>query len=397
MFFDLLAPLPADSILGLMTAFQKDPSPDKVDLSVGIYRTASGATPVMAAVRKAESEILGEQTTKAYLPPIGVDGFRSSMVDLVFGSAADKLRPRLACLQSTGGCAALRVAGSIYRRAVPDGAAYVSAPTWSNHFGLLGGAGLDVHAYPYYDPACHALTIEDMLDHLDEVPPRSLIVLQVDCHNPSGADPSAAEWEAIFDRIEARSLLPLFDLAYQGMGTSLDADAAPLRRAANRLPEMMVAVSASKNFGLYRERTGALLVLTEDPSEVDVIESQMKDITRGMYSMAPSHGPLIVERILQSAALCAEWRSELEAMRLRIKQYRQHLAHALQDKRPDLEFDWLSGQRGMFSLLGISRSDVQRLRHEHHIYVVGDSRINIAGLNDNNLETVAAAIAPLMK
>ena len=396
MFFDSLERLPADSILGLMTAFREDPSPEKVDLSVGVYREASGETPVMRAVKRAEAELIAEQTSKAYVAPIGVAGFRSGMIDLVFGAGGERLRSRIACLQTPGGCGALRVAAGIYKRAVPDGEAYVSEPTWSNHYGLLGGGRVHINQYPYYQPETHLICIDQMLACLQEVPSRSLIVLQVGCHNPTGADPEPSDWEAILNVIEERSLLPLFDLAYQGMGTSLEADAEPLRAAAARLPELMVAVSASKNFGLYRERTGALLVLTRNPTEVEVIESQMKDITRGMYSMAPSHGPMIVERILGNTELYAEWREELEAMRLRIVHFRQRLKDSLQAFRPELDLEWLVKQRGMFSLLGISRADVEQLRHERHIYMVGDSRINIAGLNDQNLEVVAAAIAPLL-
>ncbi len=397
MFFSPLQSIPPDAILGLMTAYQADPSPRKVDLSVGIYREESGETPVMQAVREAEIHIINEQATKAYISPIGIEGFRASVADLVFGDEARALRPRTACLQTVGGCGALRVASSIYRRAVNNGAAYVSAPTWGNHFGLLGGAGLHVNEYPYYDLKRHLLHIDQMLDCLRHAPARSLVVLQVGCHNPTGADPNSTEWDAILDVIEERSLLPLFDLAYQGMGTSLDADAMPVRKAAKRFSELMVAVSTSKNFGLYRERAGALVALAEIPSQVETLESQMKDITRGMYSMAPAHGALIVERILGDAHLRAEWCKELEAMRLRIDRYRQRLKAALQARRPDLDLDWLTRQRGMFSLLGIGRDDVETLRRERHIYMVGDSRINIAGLNDENLEVVASSVAALLK
>ncbi len=397
MFFSSLESLPPDSILGLMTAYRADPSPCKVDLSVGIYREESGETPIMRAVRQAEEQIINEQGTKAYISPIGIEGFRSGVADLVFGDDARALRPRTACLQTVGGCGALHVAGSIYARSVKNGVAYVSTPTWSNHFGLLDGARLGVNEYPYYDPQRHLLHIDQMLDCLRRARARSLVVLQVGCHNPTGADPNAAEWDAILDVIEERSLLPLFDLAYQGMGTSLDADALPARKAAKRLPELMVAVSTSKNFGLYRERTGALIALAETPSQIEVLESQMKDITRGMYSMPPAHGALIVERILGDAHLRAEWCQELEAMRLRIDQYRQRLKTALQARRPDLDLEWLTDQRGMFSLLGIDRGDVETLRRERHIYMIEDSRINIAGLNDDNLEVVASSVAPLLK
>ena len=394
MIFDSLERLQADSILGLMTAFREDPSADKVDLSVGIYRAASGKTPVLQAVKRAEEQLIAEQTTKAYVAPIGVEGFLFGMKDLVFGESDPSLNSRIGCLQTPGGCGALRVATELYRRARPDGCAFVSTPTWSNHFGLLGGAGIEIRTYPYYDPESHVLNIDRMLESLREAPLGSLVVLQVSCHNPTGADPDTSDWDAILDVIEQRDHLPLFDLAYQGMGTGLDADVAPIRRAVARLPEVLAAVSTSKNFGLYRERTGALLMLAENASQVEILESQVKDITRGIYSMSPSHGALIVERILRDAELRAEWLAELDEMRLRIQHFRFALKEALASLRPDLTLDWLVQQRGMFSMLGISTAVVDSLRQERHIYMVRDSRINIAGLNDQNLALVAEAIAP---
>ncbi len=397
MIFDSLELLPADSILGLMTAFRDDPSPNKVDLSVGIYREASGQTPVPRAVLRAEQLVIAEQTTKAYVAPIGVAGFRSGMRNLVFGDVDNSLASRIGCLQTPGGCGALRVAAELYLRARPDGRALVSTPSWSNHFGLLGGAGIEISTYPYYDPESHVLNVDGMLKSLRAAPPRSLIVLQVSCHNPTGADPTASDWGTILDVVAEQSHLPLFDLAYQGMGEGLDADAAPIRLAAARLPEFLLAVSASKNFGLYRERAGALLMLAEKASQVEVLESQVKDITRGIYSMSASHGALIVERILTDAELRAEWLAELDEMRSRILRFRSALKQALASLRPDLDLDWLVRQRGMFSMLGIPAADVESLRRERHIYMVGDSRINIAGLNHQNLAIVAEAVAPYMK
>ena len=397
MIFDSLNALQADSILGLMTAFREDPSSEKVDLSVGIYREASGQTPVLRAVKRAEELVIAEQTTKAYVAPIGVEGFRSGIKDLVLGVSDNSLGSRVGCLQTPGGCGALRVATELYLRARPDGCAFVSTPTWSNHFGLLGGAGIEIRTYPYYDPESHLLDLGGMLECLSEAPPRSLVVLQVSCHNPTGADPDASDWDAILDIVEQRSHLALFDLAYQGMGVGLDADAAPIHRAAARLPEMLVAVSASKNFGLYRERTGALLMLAENASQVETLESQVKDITRGIYSMSPSHGAFIVERILKDPQLRAQWLAELGEMRSRIQRFRFALKEALAILRPELSLDWLVRQRGMFSMLGISAALVDSLRQERHIYMVRDSRVNIAGLNDQNLAVVAEAIAPHMK
>ena len=397
MTFDSLNLLQADSILGLMTAFREDPSPDKVDLSVGIYREASGETPVMRAVAKAERAVISDQTTKAYVAPIGIAGFNSSMYELVFGPLADELRARVACIQTPGGCGALRVAGEVFRRASPQAKAYVSDPTWNNHFGLLRGAGLKVEAYPYYDVGAHRLRLDAMLEALSAATPGSLVLLQVSCHNPTGADPDLEAWRAILDLVEERSLLPLFDLAYQGMGVGLDEDVAALRMAAGRLPELMLSVSASKNFGLYRERTGALMILGGSPKSAEVLETQVKDIARGMYSMSASHGALIVERILSEPELRREWLTELDHMRTRIAGLRRDFAKTLAHLRPDLDLDWIASQQGMFSMLGIGSAKVDALREKKHLYMVRDSRINLAGLNEVNLKGAAGAIAPLMR
>lgn len=397
MIFDSLDLLESDSILGLMVAFAEDPSPDKVDLSVGIYRDASGNTPVMRAVASAEAELIKTQTTKAYIAPAGVEAYCSGIHNLVFGALADGLRERIAWLQTLGGCGAVRVAGEVYARAFPDGAAYISDPGWPNHRGLLQGAGLRIETYPYYSTATHNLQIDAMLEVLRRVPAGSLIVLQASCHNPTGADPDAEQWEAILDAVEERSLLPLFDLAYQGMGQGLDEDVLPVRRAAERLGELMIAVSQSKNFGLYRERTGALLVLGHSPRTSEVLSSQMKSITRGIYSMPAAHGGLIAGHILSNPELHREWLLELNHMRLRISRLRSKFKDALARLRPDLNLDWLAREQGMFSMLGMAPGEVDALREHAHVYMVRDSRINIAGLTDENLGKVAEVVAPLMK
>lgn len=397
MIFDSLDLLASDSILGLMVAFREDPAPDKVDLSVGIYREASGATPVMRAVARAEAELIREQTTKAYISPLGVEAYCSGVHELVFGPLANGLRARVACLQTLGGCGALRVAGEVYARARASGTAYISTPGWPNHQGLLHGAGLHLETYPYYNSDTHSLRIDAMLEALHQAPSGSLIVLQASCHNPTGADPDAGQWEAILDVIEERSLLPLFDLAYQGMGRGLDEDALPVRRAAERLGELMLAVSQSKNFGLYRERTGALLILGDSARTAEILTSQMKSITRGIYSMSAAHGGLIAGRIFADPELRREWREELHHMRLRISGLRQGLKDALAELRPELDFNWLTREQGMFSMLGMAPAEVDALRDGEHIYMVRDSRINIAGLTDDNLGKVAQVVAPRMK
>ncbi len=396
MTLDSLTLLPPDSILGLMTAYNQDASPDKLDLTVGIYRDADGETPVFRAVKQAEAQVIAEQTTKAYVPPAGVAGFRSRIAELILGDIAESASSRIACIQTTGGCGALRIAADLYRRARPDGCVMVSAPTWGNHHRLLGAAGLGINAYAYYDCERHAYAASAMLDELARVPTHSLVVLQAACHNPTGADPDASDWNAILDIVQERSLLPLFDVAYQGMGVGVNEDVAPIRRALERLPALLVAVSASKNFGLYRERTGALLMVAESASRARVLESQVLDIARGIYSMPPAHGALILERLLGDPQLCTDWLVELDAVRRRIEHSRRGLKEALSGLRPDIDFEWLMRQRGLFSLLGIPTEAVEELREVRHIYMLGDSRINLAGLNEATIPVFAEAISPYM-
>lgn len=396
MTLDRLKEIPADAILGLMTAYHADPSPDKIDLTVGVYRDDSGKTPVVRAVHAAEKALSEIETSKAYLPPLGVQGFREGIRDLVLGTAGGGLADRAAVIQTPGGCGALRVGAEIYKRSGAGETVYLSQPTWGNHHGLLGAAGLHIQPYPYYDAKAHQLLTHEMLDALDAVPPRSLIVLQASLHNPTGQDPDDETWDRVLAIVEERDLLPFFDLAYQGLGEGLDEDVAVIRRAAEKLPELMVAVSCSKNFGLYRERTGALIAMAREPSHKAVMESQAANVARGIYSMAPAHGPLIVDLIFSDQALMADWERELGEMRERIKRLREEFAGALAERRPDLDFSWITGQKGMFSLLGLSQEQVDRLREEQHLYMVRDSRVNIAGMDDTNVARIAETLAPLM-
>ncbi len=397
MTLDKLKEIPADAILGLMTAFRADPSSQKIDLTVGVYRDENGNTPVMRAVAAAEERLRQTETTKSYMSPLGVDGFRSGIRKMVLGPLDESVSPRTAVIQAPGGCGALRLAAEIYLRTGTGESVYLSDPTWGNHRGLMGSAGLALETYPYYDPESHELETDRMLETLSGIPPQGLVVLQASSHNPTGEDPDADTWKAILDVIEERQLMPLFDLAYQGLGDGLDEDVAVIRAAAERLPELFVAVSCSKNFGLYRERTGALLAVGRDSSQQRVLESQGANVARGIYSMAPAHGPLIVDGIFSDTALRAMWKEELEEMRNRINNLRARFATALKNERSELDTDWITRQRGMFSLLGIAQEQVDILREEKHLYMVRDSRVNLAGLDDENIPIVARLVAPLMK
>ncbi len=397
MTFSTLDTVPSDSILGLMAEFQADPAVDKVDLTVGVYRDEHGRTPVMTAVARAEEAIVREQASKAYLPVLGPGEFLEPMRALIAGPQLPAIESRLGIALTPGGCGALRVGAELFALAQPGKSACVSSPTWPNHYNLISGAGVPLETHPYYDPVQHRLEMQDMADRLERAPAGSLVVLQAACHNPTGADPGPAEWRAILDILGRRSLVPFFDMAYQGMGADPDEDAAFVRAALAELPEVLVAASCSKNFGLYRERTGALLWLTETAVACRAAASQVGQITRRSYSMPPAHGGLIVGRVLADPELRQAWRQEVAAMAVRLRQARRGLAAALSRARPDLDCSWIEAQRGMFSLLGIDAEAVQRLREEHHIYIVGDSRINLAGLNDQNTGIVAEAIAPLMR
>jgi aspartate aminotransferase len=310
------------------------------------------------------------------------------------GSAAAALRPRTAILQAPGGCGALRLGAELIHRASPAAEVLLSDPSWPNHGPLLSGGGLRLARHAYFDPASRTLTLQPMLDALEAAAPGTVVLLQASCHNPTGLDPDRGEWGAILEVIAARRLVPFFDIAYQGLGDDLDADAWVIREAAARLPEMLVAVSCSKSFGLYRERTGALLVIGEDAGRAKAVESQANKAARSMYSMPPGHGGLIVERILSDAALGASWREELAAMAARLKGLRSAFADVVEAVRPGFDASWITRQRGMFSLLGVPPDAVRKLREEDHLYMGLDSRINVAGLSEDNVERVATLVAP---
>ena len=397
MTLDKLKEIPADAILGLMTAYRADPSTQKIDLTVGVYRDNDGHTPVMRAVAAAEKRLQDTETTKSYMSPLGVDGFITGIRKMVLGPLDDSLESRTSVIQTPGGCGALRVAAEIYLRTHTGNAVYLSTPTWGNHLGLMGAAGLTLEAYPYYNPETHQLETEQMLDSLSRIPEQSLVVLQASSHNPTGEDPDMSTWNSVIDIVAERNLMPLFDLAYQGLGDGLDEDVAAIRAAAQRLPEVFIAVSCSKNFGLYRERTGALISIGRNEAQQQVLNSQAANVARGIYSMSPAHGPLIVDIIFSDSELRGAWLDELDEMRARINGLRVQFADALTSERSDLDTRWIKSQRGMFSLLGLPMEQVDALREQQHIYMVRDSRINIAGFNDQNIPIIAQAVAPLMR
>jgi aspartate/tyrosine/aromatic aminotransferase len=395
--FERLERMPDDTILGLMAAYRADSSPTKVDLGVGVYRDARGETPVLEAVRTAECAMLEGQTTKSYVAAAGNPAFNQAMERLTFGSGHAVLaNGRVRTIQGVGGCGALRLGAELIRTASPEAVMHVSTPTWANHMPLLSGCGLALERYPYYDPATGGVRAEAMLSAIDALPPGSAVLLHASCHNPTGADLSESNWRALLEIVRRRRLLPFIDMAYQGLGAGVEEDAFGIRLFASELPELLVAVSCSKNFGLYRERAGALHILTESAQASQAALSHQVRIARRLYSMPPDHGAAIVSRILSEEALSAAWRRELEEMRRRIVELRQQLVRALAEVCPDRDFGFIAAQRGMFSFLGVTPEQVRALRAEHHIYMTEDSRINIAGLRSETVDYVAHAVAQVI-
>jgi aspartate aminotransferase len=392
--FQQLARLSSDSILGLMAKYRADPFLEKVDLGVGVYRDLSGNTPILKCVRRAEMEVLTAQTTKSYVAAAGREEFNTAVEELVLGvEHASRRDGRARTVQTPGGCGALRVGAELIRAALPSAAVHLSDPTWGNHAPLLGSSGLKLERYPYYDPTAHELSFEAMLQRLQTAPPGDVVLIHACCHNPTGADLNLAQWHALAELLQRRGLVPFLDLAYQGFGTSLDADAAALRMLVERVPEALIAVSFSKNLGLYRERVGALIVVSESETRADAVLSHMLQIARSIYSMPPDHGAAIAARIFAVHELRRDWILELDAMRMRISEMRALLARRLQDVTGDDGFDFIRTQRGMFSLLGVSTRAVDRLREKHHIYMTQDSRMNLAGIMPHNVTYVAEAFA----
>jgi aspartate aminotransferase len=392
--FQQLERLVSDSILGLMAKYRADPFEQKVDLGVGVYRDLSGNTPILDCVRRAEKEVLAAQTTKSYVGAAGREEFNGAMEELVLGSAHVTRRDRRArTLQTPGGCGALRVGAELIKAAAPDAVVHLSDPTWGNHAPLLGGCGLKLERYPYYDAATHELRFEAMLQRLQAASAGDAVLIHACCHNPAGADLDLAQWQAVAELLERRRLVPFLDLAYQGFGSSLDQDAAAVRMVAERVPEALIAVSFSKNLGLYRERVGGLIVISENAARADAVQSHMLHIARSIYSMPPDHGAAIAAKIFAEPPLRREWIQELDAMRTRIQDMRTLLARRLQEVTGDDAFDFIRTQHGMFSLLGVSREAVERLREKHHIYMTSDSRMNLAGIMPNNVSYVAEAFA----
>jgi aspartate aminotransferase len=395
--FERLDRLAPDPILGLMAAFRADTDPHKVDLGVGVYRNDQGDTPILQAVRKAEQAVLARQTTKSYVAAAGNPGFNQAMERLVLGADHPALTAgRVRTIEATGGCGALRLGAELIRTASPDSVVHVSTPTWANHIPLLSGCGLKLERYPYFDPATGGVNFSAMMSTLEKLPARAVVLLHASCHNPTGADLSDDQWRELLALFKSRDLLPFIDMAYQGLGRGIAEDAFGPRLFSAELPEVTIAVSCSKNFGLYRERTGALHVVSENVSAADAVLTQLVRIARSIYSMPPDHGAAITLEILDNSGLRDLWAEEVTAMRKRIQGLRHDLVQQLKRACPQRDFSFVETQRGMFSYLGITVEQVRALQSRHHVYMTDDSRVNIAGLRQDNLEYFARAVAKVL-
>ena len=387
--FEKLDAQAPDALLALIGAFRDDPCPEKIDLGVGVYRDAAGRTPVLRSVKAAERLLFETQDSKAYLGPEGNLRFAKALAPVVLGAlAADA---RIAGVQTPGGTGALRLAADLIAAATPGARVWLGTPTWPNHLPLMTAGGLATRSYRYFDPAAQNICFEEMIAALGDAAAGDVVLLHGCCHNPTGSDLTEAQWNVLAELLAVRGLVPLLDLAYQGLGRGLEEDAAGVRRVLERVDEALLAYSCDKNFGLYRERTGMLFVRGRDAAQAQIAYSNMLARARTNWSMPPDHGAAAVALILESDSLRADWLSELESMRLRIAGVRAELAAS------DPAFAALGGQKGMFSLLPLSKETIEKLRKERAIYMAGSGRISVCGLTPANLprfvDVMRAALA----
>ena len=387
-------PVPPDPILGLGQLYAADPRDDKIDLGVGVFKDAAGNTPIMTAVRKAEVVLHDQQTTKAYKGLAGDEAFRDEMRQLVLGDAVPT--DRVATIQTPGGTGAIRQLYETLKMINIDATLWVSDPTWPSHVGMAKHMGLKLAKYRYFDAATSNVDTAAMMEDIQAMQPGDVLLLHGCCHNPTGANLGSDDWQALTDFVLEKNVTPFVDIAYQGFGDGLAEDAANLRMMAARVPEMLIAASCSKNFGLYRDRVGCAMAVCSSAEQHAVVSRNLAVLNRLNYSFAPDHGAACVAIILSDTALRAEWESELNDMRATMMTIRQDLADALRRQCNSDRFDFIAEHRGMFSRMGLATPEVEALRTDHGMYVVGDSRINIAGLSGGRHEPFANAVAAVL-
>ncbi len=388
--FESIRPQNPDKIIMLIKQFRDDPREQKIDLGVGVYRNADGVTPVMKAVKDAEHQLWLEQETKAYTALAGDPGYHAAMRSLVLGDAVDE--DRIAALHTPGGTGAVRNAFEVVRLTSPDRTVWVSKPSWPNHLSMLDFLALPRAEYRYFDSETRSVNFAAMMDDLSQAEDGDAIVLHGCCHNPTGADLSSVEWDELGAFLINRGVVPIIDIAYQGFGDGIAEDVIGLRSFAGSFPEMLIAASCSKNFGLYRERTGILLAIARDSRTRNTTQSLLAHLNRQNISFPPDHGSRLVTMILQNDALRTSWQDELNAINATLRDNRARLAEELRRRSSSDRFGFISSHKGMFSLLGASEDQVELMKKRHGIYLVSDSRINVAGLTDGNIPKMAEAM-----
>ena len=385
-----LKPQPADKILALMAAYREDPREQKVDLGVGVYKDAKGVTPVMRAIKAAERQLVETQTTKAYTGLAGDPAYGEALSGLILGDARDA--DRLACVATPGGTGAIRQALELIKMAAPGATIWLSAPTWPNHPSIIKYLGLPMAEYRYFDNATRDVDFAGMMEDLAKIKAGDVVLLHGCCHNPTGANLNMDQWQQVVDLLNAKGATPFIDIAYQGFGDGLDADGAATRLVASSVPQAIIAASCSKNFGIYRERTGLLMTITENSAAKPNAQGTLNFLNRQNYSFPPDHGARLVTMILNDDALRKDWMSELEDVRLGMLKLRTQPADELRQRSNSDRFDFIAKHRGMFSRIGASPEQVEQMRVKNGIYMVGDSRMNIAGLNAETVPVLAQAI-----
>jgi len=389
---------PRDPILGLNEAFNADPRPTKVNLGVGVYTNEEGKIPLLRAVREAEKARVEAALPRGYLPIDGIAVYDAAVQKLLLGESSPLIAAgRVVTVQALGGTGALKIGADFLKRVEPNAKVAISDPSWENHRALFESAGFEVVAYPYYDAATHGVNFPAMLDALNSYPAGTIVVLHACCHNPTGVDLSEAQWKQVVEVVKARGLVPFLDIAYQGFGDGIQEDAFAVRLFAEAELNAFVSSSFSKSFSLYGERVGALSVITTGKDEAARVLSQLKRVIRTNYSNPPTHGGSIVAGVLATPALRATWETELGEMRDRIRAMRTGLVERLKAAGVARDFGFVNAQRGMFSYSGLNAAQVDRLREEFGIYAVGTGRICVAALNMRNIDTVANAIAHVLK
>ncbi|MCI5110390.1 MAG: aspartate/tyrosine/aromatic aminotransferase [Marivita sp.] len=388
--FETLKEQPADKILALMQTYREDPRDGKIDLGVGVYKDASGNTPIMRAIKNAEQQLWEAETTKAYTGLAGDPAFADAMIAMVLGDAVP--RANVAAVATPGGTGAVRQGFDLVRLANPNAKVFVSDPTWPNHLSILKHMGMTMVPYRYFDEDSRGVDFNGMMEDLAQAAPGDVVLVHGCCHNPTGANLNMSEWKALVDLLIKTGATPMVDIAYQGFGDGLEEDAAATRLIASSVPETIIAASCSKNFGIYRERTGLLMAVSQDAGAHKVNQGNLAYLNRQNYSFPPDHGARLVTMVLTDDALRAEWAAELEEMRNGMLGLREQLAAELQRLSGSDRFGFIAQHRGMFSRLGATPEQVERLREEHAIYLVGDSRLNIAGLNKESVPILAKAM-----